>query len=83
MAKRKMNPELPAEVSKRFPIPKPTTPDAAALRVLADEVAALADGAEDTSFTAGVAQTLRWLADGTTTSEALAVVITATELDTP
>ena len=78
---RPKNPELPAEVGKRHPIPGVAAADAAALRKLADKVSTLAGADEDTSFIGGVAQTLRWLADGTTASEALSVVVTATEPD--
>lgn len=74
-----MNPALPVEVLKRFPIAELASPDAESLRGLAAKVEALAGGADDSSFTAGVAQTLRWLADGETSSEALSIVISATE----
>lgn len=76
-----MNSDLLAELDARYPLAeRPAAPDVDALRALANKVTALAGGDEDTNFTAGVAQTLRWLADNTTDSEALAVVITATDL---
>lgn len=74
-----MNPDLLAEVAARFPLTDTPIADQDAMRALADQITGLAGGDSDTTFTAGVAQTLRWLADGTTTSESLAVVISATD----
>ena len=77
-----MNPKIPAAVAERFPMSDRTPGDRAALRALADKVEGLAGGDQDgTGYTAGVAQTLRWLAEGTTASEFLSIVITATDAD--
>lgn len=77
MPKPPVNPDLHVQAKRRFPL-SPTL-DLTALGTLADQLATLAGADQDGySYTAGVVQTLRWLATGTTTSDYLALVITTT-----
>lgn len=74
-----MNPELLAELATRYPLVDAAPGNLDAVRALAAQVRGLAGGDSEHTFTGGVAAVLAWLADGETTSQSLAVVITATD----